>query len=73
MQDTTFYMKTNVLQDFRICISVPLRPTFLQQIICDYGLLSIKSEAAIPSFSLKSCSENSRKFTTKTSVVVSFF
>ena len=22
---TTFYMKTNVLQDFHICISVPLR------------------------------------------------
>ena len=24
-RDTTFYMKTNVLQDFPICISVPLK------------------------------------------------
>ena len=25
LRDTTFYMKANVLQDFYICISVPLR------------------------------------------------
>ena len=26
LRDTIFYMKTNVLQDFHICISVPLIP-----------------------------------------------
>ena len=25
LRDTIFYMKTNVLQDFHICISVPLK------------------------------------------------
>ena len=28
LRDTVFYMKTNVLQDFDICISVPFRAKF---------------------------------------------
>ena len=29
LRDTIFYMKTNVLQDFHICISVPLMENFI--------------------------------------------
>ena len=29
LRDTVFYRKTNVLQDFRSCISVPLTKSFM--------------------------------------------
>ena len=49
LRDTIFYMKTNVLQDFHICISVPLnRLTFIGKTFKNQ--ISVTNAAKIISF-----------------------